>query len=208
MRIRQRYADGHTGPECSNEARTGAYGSRERAIKSGLPGRERESSDIFVDVRKVKEMNELVTADDLSPGDRVELGHHTLTQEEIVEFADQWDPQWFHTDPDAAAEGHHGGLIASGIHTLAVLQRLCVDALYSRWAVIAGRGFDRLRFTAPVRPGDTLTGSVAVTDVSLDDSRGRIQLEMEMRRADSTVVLAATMTVFVWRRGNLSYAGL
>jgi acyl dehydratase len=138
----------------------------------------------------------------LSPGHRVELGFLTLTEEEIVRFAEQWDPQWFHTDPVAAAGGHHGGVIASGIHTLAVLQRLCVEAIYTRWAVIAGRGFDRLRFTAPVRPGDTLTGSVQISDVSLDETRGRVQLEMEMRCRDGGTVLTASMTVYLWRRGH------
>lgn len=147
-------------------------------------------------------MSDLVTADDLYPGCRIQLGGSTLTESEIVEFAAQWDPQWFHTDPEMAADGHHGGVIASGIHTLAVLQRLCVEAFYSRWAVIAGRGFDRLRFVAPVRPGDTLTGSVVVTDVSLDETRGRVALEMEMHNQESTTVLTATMTVFLWRRGH------
>ena len=146
----------------------------------------------------------LITADELVIGERIELGTYELSEEEISEFAGKWDPQWFHTDPAAAALGHHGGVIASGIHTLAVLQRLCVESFYSRWAVIAGRGFDRLRFTSPVRAGDVLTGSVTVADVSLDDSRGRVQLEMEMHRADSTTVLAAEMTVFVWRRGHTS----
>ena len=93
-------------------------------------------------------------------------------------------------------------MIASGIHTLAVLQRLCVEALYTRWAVIAGRGLDRLRFTAPVRPGDTLTGSVQISDVSLDETRGRVQLEMEMRGRDGGTVLTASMAVYLWRRGH------
>ena len=144
----------------------------------------------------------IVTADELTPGDRLELGHLTLTEEEIVGFAQQWDPQWFHTDPVAAAGGHHGGVIASGIHTLAVLQRLCVESVYSRWAVIAGRGFDRLRFTAPVRPGDTVTGSVHVTEVSPDETRARVTMDLEMRNQDAAVVLTATMTVFLWRRGH------
>lgn len=144
----------------------------------------------------------IVTADELTPGDRLELGHLTLTEEEIVGFAQQWDPQWFHTDPVAAAGGHHGGVIASGIHTLAVLQRLWVESVYSRWAVIAGRGFDRLRFTAPVRPGDTVTGSVHVTEVSPDETRARVTMDLEMRNQDAAVVLTATMTVFLWRRGH------
>lgn len=150
---------------------------------------------------------DIVTADDLATGDRIELGRRTLTEAEIVEFARDWDPQWFHTDPAAAAAGYHGGAIASGIHTLAVLQRLCVEALYSRWAVIAGRGFDRLRFTAPVRPGDTLTGAVTILDVSLDESRGRVQMDFVLRNQDDAQVLTALMTVYVWRRGHRAAAG-
>ena len=146
-------------------------------------------------------MAEIVFADELTPGEVIPLGSRRLDEAEIVEFASTWDPQWFHTDPDAAAGGHHRGVIASGIHTLAVLQRLSVEAFYSRWAVIAGRGFDRLRFTAPVRPGDTLTGSVTVTDVSLDRTRGRVVMDMELRSQDATV-LEATMTVYLWRRGH------
>lgn len=152
-------------------------------------------------------MPELTTADDLRVGERIQLGETTLTEQEIVDFAAAWDPQWFHTDPAAAATGHHGGVIASGIHTVAVLQKLSVEAFYSRWAVIAGRGFDRLRFTSPVRPGDTLSGSVTVADVSLDDTRGRVQLEIEMHDRDARTVLTASMTVFLWRRGHGGTAG-
>lgn len=147
-------------------------------------------------------MPELVTADDLYPGYRIRLGNMTLGREEIIEFASEWDAQWFHTDPAAAERGHHGGVIASGIHTLAVLQKLSVEAFYSRWAVIAGRGFDRLRFTAPVRPGDTVSGSVTVTDVSPDETRGRVEMDIELHDQDATTVLTATMTVFLWRRGH------
>ncbi len=142
-----------------------------------------------------------ITAEELRVGDRIALGAHTLVEDEVIDFARRWDPQRFHTDPEAAGRGHHGGLFASGIHTLAVLQRLCVESFYSRWSVIAGRGFDKVRFTAPVRPGDTLTGSVIIGDVSLDDSRGRVRLEMEMHRTDATTVLTAELVVFVWRRG-------
>jgi len=147
-------------------------------------------------------MSEFVYADDLRMGEEIRLGSRFVSEDEIVEFASAWDPQWFHTDPVAASTGHHGEVIASGIHTLAILQRLSVDAFYSRWAVIAGRGFDRLRFTAPVRAGDTLSGTVRVTEVSLDEARGRVGLDYEMCRLDGTPVLTSAMTVFLWRRGH------
>lgn len=147
-------------------------------------------------------MSEFVYADELRSGEEIRLGSRFVSRDEIIEFASAWDPQWFHTDPVAASAGHHGAVIASGIHTLAILQRLSVDAFYSRWAVIAGRGFDRLRFTAPVRAGDTVSGTVRVTDVSLDETRGRVGLDYEMCRLDGTTVLTSAMTVFLWRRGH------
>ena len=148
-------------------------------------------------------MSEMIAAEDLVEGQVIELGSRKVTGNEIVDFARQWDPQWFHTDTDAAARGHHGGVIASGIHTLAILQRLCVEAFYARWAVIAGRGFDTLRFTAPVHADDTLTGSVSIDRVSLDDRRGRVVMGMEMRNQHGAPVLAATMTVYLWRRAHI-----
>ena len=81
----------------------------------------------------------LLYAEDLPVGSTVELGSHAVTLEEMLEFARQWDPQGFHTDPEVAAAGHFGEVIASGIHTLGIYQRLSVEGAVGRWAVIAGR---------------------------------------------------------------------
>lgn len=143
-----------------------------------------------------------VSADDLTPGHRVHLGEYTVSQDELVRFAREWDPQWFHTDVEAAAEGHFGGLIASGIHTLAIYQKLSVETLYTSWDVLAGRGFDRLRFVAPVRPGDTLTGEIEVAEVKLNERHGAVSTNVELKVQDGTTVLAGLMTVVVWRRGK------
>lgn len=143
-----------------------------------------------------------VSADDLAPGHRVQLGTHTISEDELVRFAGEWDPQWFHTDAEAAANGHFGGLIASGIHTLAVYQKLCVAEIYSTWDVLAGRGFDSLRFVAPVRPDDTLTGWIEVTEVlPRNDRYASVTTSVDLRNQSDETVLAGDMTVMVWRRG-------
>lgn len=145
-----------------------------------------------------------VFAEDITPGDRIDFGGHRVEHDEVVEFAGRWDDQWFHTDDAAAEQGYFGGVIASGIHTLAILQRLCVQALYGRWAVVAGRGFDRVRFVEAVRPGDRLTGTVEITDVVLDERRGRISMDQRLVNQHGRTVLTADMTVIVWRREQAS----
>lgn len=141
-----------------------------------------------------------VFAEDIAVGDRVALGEYAVVHAEVIEFASHWDDQWFHTDDAAAAQGHFGGVIASGIHTLAIMQKLTVQAIYGRWAVVAGRGFDRVRFVEAVRPGDTITGSIEVTEVALDERRGRVTMHQTLVNQHGRTVLVADLTIMVFRR--------
>jgi len=93
--------------------------------------------------------------DDLKVGDRFESDRFLVTEEAIVEFANQFDPQGFHLDPTAAGGTIFGGLTASGWHTAAITMRLFVQTLNFAKGVI-GLGVDELRWPAPVRPGDVL----------------------------------------------------
>ena len=95
--------------------------------------------------------------EDFHEGEVVEIGRHTFTAEEIVEFARQFDPQPFHTDPQAAERSFFGGLIASGWHTCAIGMRLMVQQYIGRSASAGSPGVDNIRWLAPVRPGDTIT---------------------------------------------------
>ena len=67
--------------------------------------------------------------EDFEPGQTLDLGSRTVTEEEILEFARRWDPQPFHVDPEAARETVFGGLIASGWHTGAMWMRMYVDTV-------------------------------------------------------------------------------
>ena len=115
-----------------------------------------------------------VYAEDLRVGDRHDLGSHRVTEDEVVGFATDWDPQFFHVDPEGAKESPFGGLIASGIHSLAIFQKLVVDACFRDWNIIAGKEIRELRFLRPVRPGDELTGHVVIEELTFDD-RGRAE---------------------------------
>ncbi|WP_052951556.1 MaoC/PaaZ C-terminal domain-containing protein [Devosia soli] len=103
------------------------------------------------------------------------LGAHTFGKEEIIRFAQLYDPQYFHTDPGLARHSHFGGLVASGWHTVSVGHRKMVDALDAEAGRLraAGQepgvsgpspGVNAMEFKVPVRPGDTVTYELAVTD--------------------------------------------
>ena len=95
--------------------------------------------------------------EDFAAGETVEIGRHTFAQAEMIEFARQFDPQPFHTDPEAAQDSFFGGLIASGWHTCAIAMRLMVQKYIGQSASAGSPGVENIRWLAPVRPGDTIT---------------------------------------------------
>ncbi|MFZ3214307.1 MAG: MaoC family dehydratase [Terriglobales bacterium] len=130
--------------------------------------------------------------EDYVPGSVFEYGSITLTEDEIVQFAERFDPQFIHTDPRAAAEGPFGGLIASGWHTAAVMMRLFVDHYLSHVASMASPGIDELRWTRPVRPGDSLSIRVSVIEANRSRSkpdRGMVRSSVEMLNQNQEVVM-------------------
>ncbi len=93
---------------------------------------------------------------DYLPGSVVEFGYVSLSEAEIVAFAQAYDRQQIHTDPVWSATGPFHGVIASGVQTIAVCMGLYVDHYISRVASLASPGLDEIRWPAPVRPGDRL----------------------------------------------------
>lgn len=121
-------------------------------------------------------MDTLLYWEDFAPGDVLELGSHTFTAEEIIEFARRWDPQSFHTDPQAASASAFGGLVASGWHTCAVGMRLMVETHVGRSASLGSPGLENIRWLAPVRPGDTVTYRRRITHARPSRSRPGVGL--------------------------------
>ena len=98
--------------------------------------------------------------EDYEVGQKYPLGSASFTEQEIVEFARQFDPQPFHIDEAAARASMFDGLIASGWHVAAKMMRLFVDNYVDRRTALGSPGVDELRWLKPVRPGDTLAGVV------------------------------------------------
>ena len=138
--------------------------------------------------------------EDISVGETDSFGSYEVTAEEIVEFAEQYDPQPFHMDPEVAAETPFGGLVASGWHTAAMTMRLVVTNVLTDIATRGALGVDDLRWRSPVRPGQTLTveTEVLATD-DWDESTGKVAVEITTL-ADGDVALSMVGLVLVERR--------
>lgn len=108
---------------------------------------------------------------DFHAGQVIEAGPYVLSEAELVQFARAYDPQWFHTDAEAAAESPFGGLIASGWHTCAIAMRLVVDAVLAGSESFASPGLERALWPNPVRPGDALRLVASVIDVRRSEKR-------------------------------------
>lgn len=140
--------------------------------------------------------------EDFESGQVYELGTRLVTESEIVAFARVWDPQPFHTDPEAAKESVFGGLIASGWHTGAMWMRMYVDAMLGS-AARGSPGIEELRWLAPVRPGDTLSGRLTVleaTPSATRPDRGTIRIRAEMVNQDGVTVMSMTSRGLFGRR--------
>jgi acyl dehydratase len=141
--------------------------------------------------------------EDFAVGDVTELGEVEVTEAEIVAFAERYDPQPFHIDPGAAADGPFGGLIASGWHTAALFMGLFVRGILLDSASMGSPGVEQLRWTAPVRPGDRLRARVTVTDVqpsSTNPKRGTVFTTSEVLNQDDVLVMTMQARGFFARR--------
>ncbi len=130
--------------------------------------------------------------EDFHIGEQIELGEVEVTEEAIIEFAERYDPQLFHVDPDAAAASPFGGLIASGWHTCAMYMRLLCDGMMLDSSSQGSSGMEELRWLAPVRPGDVLRARYTVLDMAPSatrPNRGTVTFRSEMVNQDDVVVL-------------------
>ena len=116
-------------------------------------------------------MKEYWYFEDFAPGQDIDLGTRTVTEEEIVAFARDYDPQPFHVDREAAAHSIYGGVIASGWHTCGMMMRMVVDGLLNRSASMGSPGLDGVRWLAPVRAGDTLNVRYRTVQVKASASK-------------------------------------
>lgn len=129
--------------------------------------------------------------EDFAVGDRLKSQAVTLTESMIVDYAAFYDPQPIHMDKAGAEAGYFGGLIASGWQVGAIAFRMVVQAGWLYGGAIASPGIDKVRWLAPVRPGDTIHTEVEVTGArpSSKGGRGILELAYEVKNQKGEIVM-------------------
>ena len=130
-------------------------------------------------------------------------GTKRVIKEEIIAFAREFDPQFYHLDEVAALDSPFKGLAASGWHTAAMTMRLLVDGEFKPAGGILGVGFDQLSWPRPVRPGDELRVKSEVLEVRPSKSkpdRGMIRVQNTTLNQNNEVVQMFTGNLLVPRR--------
>lgn len=131
--------------------------------------------------------------DDLTVGQCWHGGPIHVTEDDIIRFAAEYDPQPMHTDPVAAAQGRFGGIIASGWHVASLVMRDFVDKAPFGTTPMLGLKVDDLTWRSPVRPGDTLSARreiVAITPSASKPDRGVVTIRMIATKQDGTEVMS------------------
>ena len=142
--------------------------------------------------------------EDYIAGSVHQFGSITVEEGEVIAFARQYDPQVFHTDPEAARETMFGGLIASGWYTASIMMRLCVDHYLSTQASLGLPGVDELRWLKPVRPGDELSVRVTILETKRSRSkpdRGVVRTFIGVLNQQNDVVMSMKAANFMLCRG-------
>jgi acyl dehydratase len=129
---------------------------------------------------------------------------YEVTKEEIIEFARKWDPHSFHTDENAASDSVFEGLTAPATLVIAVASWLW-HTVESKPALVAGLGWDYVRFAAPVRPGDRLAIMFECVDARPSESRpdcGILTTRVTVSNQNGDAVLKLLDNYLVKRRGK------
>ena len=145
--------------------------------------------------------------EDFSVGECIPLSPRQVSEEDIVAFAQQFDPQPFHTHPTHPRTQALGGLLASGWHTSALFMAMAVEAYMADAAIMTSPGVDKLRWLAPLRPGDTVQGEVIITGVRASRSkpdRGILTTSVRLWQQTGVDVLSLETTAFVASKTTLT----
>lgn len=152
----------------------------------------------------MEDVEDRVFFEDVEVGAEIDCGRRRITEDDIVSFAERYDPLPMHVDPEAANAGPHDGLIASGYHTLSETVGLLVEHARGQRAVVAGVGIDDVRWHRPVRPDDEISPTMTITgrESGSKPGTGVVHLRIVVENGDGEVVLSYDDAELVERRGS------
>jgi acyl dehydratase len=126
-----------------------------------------------------------------------------VTREEIVAFAQEFDPQPIHLDEQAGRASMLGGLSASGWHICGIAMRMIVDGFLQNTSSMGAPGVEEVRWHMPLRPDDQITLRATVVDTRASRSRsdmGFVAFRFELRNRAGRTVMTMTSSLMLGRR--------
>ena len=141
--------------------------------------------------------------EDFTKGSVIETGPRPVTRDEIVAFAEEFDPQPIHLDEEAGRASMLGGLSASGWHICAIAMRMMVDGFLGNSSSRGAPGVDEVRWHTPLRPGYSVTLRTTVLDTRVSRSRpdmGFVNFRFELVNQNGTVVMTMSSSLMMGRR--------
>jgi acyl dehydratase len=141
--------------------------------------------------------------EDFAKGDVSEYGPRSVTREEIVAFAQEFDPQPIHLDDEAGRASMLGGLSASGWHMCGIAMRMIADGFLLDSASMGAPGIDEVRWVTPLRPGDSLTLRTNVIDTRASRSRpemGFVAFRFDLLNQHGAIAMTMTARLMLGRR--------
>ena len=142
--------------------------------------------------------------EDFEDGLEIPLGPYTAERDEMIAFAAEFDPQPFHLDEEAGGANELvGGLTASGWHTCSMLMRMMAEGFILDSTSQGSPGVDFVKWRAPVRPGDRLTGTARVLSRRLSAKRptlGITKMGVALETQNGVTVLETEYTLLLLTR--------
>lgn len=138
--------------------------------------------------------------EDLEEGTIIQLGTHTITKDEIISFAKEFDPLPFHLDEEVAKKSLLGGLASSGWQTAGLTLRMLVDEFLGKIASMGGLGFENLKWKKPLMKGDTLTGTATIKSLRISQNhpeKAVMILDFDMRNQKDQQVMTMSLANLV-----------
>jgi acyl dehydratase len=149
----------------------------------------------------------ILTFEDFPPGHFGTFGPRHVTREEILEFAEEFDPQPMHLDEQVAKRSMLNGLAGSGWHLCSIMMRMMFDGFIGRTASLGSPGVNELRWLSPLRPEDDLTLDIEVMEARVSRSRpttGIVMFKGVVRNAAGQVLCEMISPIIVQRRAALT----
>lgn len=136
--------------------------------------------------------------DDFSIGDTFKTATYQISEDEIIKFASEFDPQYMHIDKKKASEGRFNGIIASGMHTMSLSFKLWVETGKYGEEVVAGTQMNNVKFSKPVYPNDTLRVVAEVTNKhSIKKENGLLTVALTTYNQNDIIVFKSELTALI-----------